>query len=205
MLGTKFMIERAAQVFNEAVTAKYFIVDPVMVCRGENEVLNPENTDAMIKNLLPLATTVVTPNLFEDGKLAKCNKPIQTIDEMKQAAITIFQYGTKHVVIKGGKSLRNIDNTADQLYAYDLYYDGENFYQLSAPLFQKGFNHGAGCTFAAAITANLANGQTPYDAIVNAKAFVAAAIKHGWEMNKIVGGPVNPGAYNNIEHLTVDV
>ena len=42
MLGTKFMIEHAAQVSNEAVIAKFFIVDPVMVCKGENEVLNPD-------------------------------------------------------------------------------------------------------------------------------------------------------------------
>ena len=69
-------------------------------------------------------------------------------------------------------------------------------------MFQQSYNHGAGCTFAAATTANLANGQSPKDAVVNAKAFVASAIKHGWKMNDFVG-PVDHGAYNRIEKSTL--
>ncbi|NWO12347.1 MAG: bifunctional hydroxymethylpyrimidine kinase/phosphomethylpyrimidine kinase [Virgibacillus sp.] len=57
------------------------------------------------------------------------------------------------------------------------------------------YNHGAGCTFAAAITANLAHGRTVKDAVKGAKNFVTAAIKHGWKLNDYVG-PVRHGAYN---------
>ena len=62
MLGTQEIIKRAGEAFEES-GAQYFVVDPVMVCKGEDEVLNPGNTDAMIEYLLPKAT-VVTPNLF---------------------------------------------------------------------------------------------------------------------------------------------
>lgn len=68
MLGTEEIIKRAGEVY-EASNAQYFVVDPVMVCKGEDEVLNPGNTEAMIKYLLPKAT-VVTPNLFEAGQLS---------------------------------------------------------------------------------------------------------------------------------------
>ena len=39
MLGTEEMIQRAGEAFTES-GADYFVVDPVMVCKGEDEVLN---------------------------------------------------------------------------------------------------------------------------------------------------------------------
>ena len=151
MLGTEEIIKRAGEAFEES-GAKYFVVDPVMVCKGEDEVLNPGNTDAMIKYLLPKAT-VVTPNLFEAGQLSGLGK-LTSIEDMKEAAQKIYDAGTPHVIIKGGKAL-------DQDKSYDLYYDGQTFYQLTTDMFQQSYNHGAGCTFAAATTAYLANGKSP--------------------------------------------
>ena len=194
MLGTQDIIKRAGDVFVES-GADYFVVDPVMVCKGEDEVLNPGNTEAMIQYLLPKAT-VVTPNLFEAGQLSGLGK-LTSIEDMKKAAQVIYDKGTPHVIIKGGKAL-------DQDKSYDLYYDGQQFYQLTTDMFQQSYNHGAGCTFAAATTAYLANGKSPKEAIIAAKAFVASAIKNGWKMNDFVG-PVDHGTYNRIEQINVEV
>lgn len=194
MLGTQDIIKRAGDVFVES-GADYFVVDPVMVCKGEDEVLNPGNTEAMVQYLLPKAT-VVTPNLFEAGQLSGLGK-LTSIEDMKKAAQVIYDKGTPHVIIKGGKAL-------DQDKSYDLYYDGQQFYQLTTDMFQQSYNHGAGCTFAAATTAYLANGKSPKEAIIAAKAFVASAIKNGWKMNDFVG-PVDHGAYNRIEQINVEV
>lgn len=194
MLGTQDIIKRAGDVFVES-GADYFVVDPVMVCKGEDEVLNPGNTEAMIQYLLPKAT-VVTPNLFEAGQLSGLGK-LTSIEDMKKAAQVIYDKGTPHVIIKGGKAL-------DQDKSYGLYYDGQQFYQLTTDMFQQSYNHGAGCTFAAATTAYLANGKSPKEAIIAAKAFVASAIKNGWKMNDFVG-PVDHGAYNRIEQINVEV
>ena len=194
MLGTQDIIKRAGDVFVES-GADYFVVDPAMVCKGEDEVLNPGNTEAMIQYLLPKAT-VVTPNLFEAGQLSGLGK-LTSIEDMKKAAQVIYDKGTPHVIIKGGKAL-------DQDKSYDLYYDGQQFYQLTTDMFQQSYNHGAGCTFAAATTAYLANGKSPKEAIIAAKAFVASAIKNGWKMNDFVG-PVDHGAYNRIEQINVEV
>ena len=193
MLGTQDIIKRAGDVFVES-GADYFVVDPVMVCKGEDEVLNPGNTEAMIQYLLPKAT-VVTPNLFEAGQLSGLGK-LTSIEDMKKAAQVIYDKGTPHVIIKGGKAL-------DQDKSYDLYYDGQQFYQLTTDMFQQSYNHGAGCTFAAATTAYLANGKSPKEAIIAAKAFVASAIKNGWKMNDFVG-PVDHGAYN-LSQINVEV
>lgn len=187
MLGSVEIIELSAKKIDEYNLDKV-VIDPVMVCKGEDEVLQPENTDAMRELLLPRAT-IVTPNLFEAGQLAQ-NGPIRTIDDMKEAAVRIHELGAKHVIIKGGKALQH-DMAAD------LFYDGKHFILLEEEKIDTTYNHGAGCTFAAAITANLAKGKSVLEAVREAKKFVTAAIRHGWKLNEYVG-PVMHGAYNKM-------
>ncbi|MGE7622153.1 bifunctional hydroxymethylpyrimidine kinase/phosphomethylpyrimidine kinase [Viridibacillus sp. NPDC096237] len=179
--------EEAIQVAGESIAnsgTTNVVIDPVMVCKGEDEVLNPGNVEAMIKYLLPQAL-VTTPNLFEAGQLAGTGTP-KTIEEMKVAAHKIHELGAKNVIIKGGKALQHEK-------AVDLFSDGEKFILLAADKVDTTYNHGAGCTFAAAVTANLANGLPVKEAVFEAKAFVAAAIEHGWKLNQFVG-PVMHGA-----------
>ncbi|MBS4175358.1 pyridoxine/pyridoxal/pyridoxamine kinase [Bacillus sp. FJAT-49736] len=184
MLGSVEIIELAANKIDEHKLDKV-VIDPVMVCKGEDEVLQPENTDAMRELLIPRAT-VVTPNLFEAWQLAKTG-PIKTIDDMKEAAVKIHELGAKNVVIKGGKQLQHEK-------ALDLFYDGSEFILLEKEKLDTTYNHGAGCTFAAAITAELAKGAAVKDAVHTAKEFVTAAIEHGFKLNQYVG-PVMHGAY----------
>lgn len=160
-----------------------------MVCKGEDEVLQPENTDAMRELLVPRAT-IVTPNLFEAWQLAQTG-PIKTVDDMKETAARIHELGAQHVIIKGGTGLQTDKAT-------DLFYDGKEFILLEKDKLDTTYNHGAGCTFAAAITANLAKGTSVKDAVLAAKEFVTAAIKHGWKLNQYVG-PVMHGALHKYE------
>lgn len=185
MLPNEEVIQTTAEGIKASGTMNV-VIDPVMVCKGEDEVLNPGNVDAMIQHLLPLAL-VTTPNLFEAGQLAGTKTP-KTIDEMKIAAEKIYALGAKNVVIKGGRSLGTEK-------ALDLFYDGEKFFALEAEPVETDYNHGAGCTFAASITANLAKDLSVKDAVVASKGFVAAAIQHGWRLNQYVG-PVMHGAKN---------
>lgn len=194
MLGSVDIINLGARKIDEYNIDKY-VLDPVMVCKGEDEVLQPENTDAMREELLP-RSLVVTPNLFEAAQLAKM-APIKTIEQMKEAAQKIHELGAKNVVVKGGKQLEH-----DK--AVDLFYDGANFDLLESEKVETTYNHGAGCTFAAAITANLAHGIDVHDAVKAAKTFVAAAIANGWKLNEYVG-PVMHGAYNKADSKKVEV
>src|SRR5690606_16771599 len=89
-------------------------------------------------------------------------------------------------VVKGGKQLNHEK-------AVDLFYDGKTFTLLQTEKTETHYNHGAGCTFAAAITANLANGLGVKESVIEAKEFVAAAIANGWKLNEYVG-PVMHGA-----------
>lgn len=183
MLASEEIIKIASDAIRTSGTDKV-VIDPVMVCKGEDEVLNPGNTTAMIEYLLPYAT-VVTPNLFEAGQLAGTGTP-KTIEEMKVAAAKIHALGAKNVVIKGGKALATEN-------AVDLFYNGTEFKLLETEKVTSTYNHGAGCTFAASVCANLANGLSVEEAVIEAKEFVAAGIKHGWALNEYVG-PVMHGA-----------
>lgn len=185
MLSTEEVIETAGNAI-QASELSTVVIDPVMICKGDDEVLNPGTVDAMIEHLLPHAQ-VVTPNLFEAGQLAGTGTP-KTIEDMKEAAKKIHAHGTKNVFIKGGKGLKN-DTAAD------LLYDGQSFTLFEAPKSENHYNHGAGCTVAAAITANLANGLEVKEAVGEAKRFVTAAIANGWKLNEFVG-PVLHGAKN---------
>lgn len=185
MISTVDIIELAARKIDEYKLDKV-VIDPVMVCKGEDEVLMPENTDAMRELLLPRAT-VVTPNLFEAWQLAQMG-PIRTIDDMKEAAVKIHDLGTKYVMIKGGSKL-------DHEKAVDLLYDGKEFTLFESEKVETSFTHGAGCTFSSAITAQLAKDNSVNDSIKVAKDFITEAIKHGFRLNEYVG-PTTHLAYN---------
>ena len=185
MLGSVEIVELGAKYIDQ-YALKNVVIDPVMVCKGEDEVLLPETVDACRDLLLPRAL-IVTPNLFEAGQLSQLG-PIKTIEDLKKAAVKINELGAKNVVVKGGRALQHEK-------AVDLFYDGTEFTLLETEKIDTTYNHGAGCTFAAAVTANLAKGKSVFDTVLHAKEFVAAAIKHGWKLNEFVG-PAMHGAYN---------
>ena len=160
------------------------VVDPVMVCKGANEPLNPEVNGALRDLLVPKAL-VVTPNLFEASQLAGCD-PIATLEDMKNAAGLIHESGVKYVLIKGGAKL-GTDTSID------LLYDGKEFEVLESELIPTTNTHGAGCTYSAAITAELAKGQTVHGAVKTAKNFITEAIRHSYALNEYVG-PVRHNA-----------
>lgn len=184
MLGSVEIIQVVEQAIKQNFQTN-IVIDPVMVCKGEDEVLNPESADAIRDLLVPLAT-VVTPNLFEAGVLSGLGK-LASLDDMKEAARRIHALGAKNVVVKGGKALGGEQ-------AIDIFYNGEKFDVLETAKIEPAFNHGAGCTFAAAITGGLATGLSVEAAVAKAKDFVTAAIRNGYQFNEYVG-PVFHGGY----------
>jgi hydroxymethylpyrimidine/phosphomethylpyrimidine kinase len=154
------------------------VVDPVMVAKGGDPLLQPEAITALSTELLPLAE-VVTPNLPEAEVLT--GQRIETLDDMRAAAQTIHAMGVRHVVVKGGHL-----TTAP----IDVYFDGQRFTELQAERIVTRHTHGTGCTFSAAITAFLARGMPVGDAIVEAKNFITEAIRHAPGLGH-GHGPVN--------------
>jgi hydroxymethylpyrimidine/phosphomethylpyrimidine kinase len=164
------------------------VVDPVMIAKGGAPLLLEEAVTALKKYLLPLAK-VITPNIPEAEVLT--GLVIRTIEDKKAAAKSLFNLGVKNIVIKGGHD----DDTSESA---DLLFDGKEFYTFTSKRIPTKNTHGTGCTFSAALTAELAKGATVYDAVVTAKDFIQAAIEDQLEIGQ-GHGPTNHWAYRKRE------
>ena len=163
------------------------VVDPVMVAKSGDSLLNEDARQTIQASLLPLAT-VVTPNLPEAEVICGC--PVNSIDEMRDAARCIHDLGPRYVVIKGGHLKRR---------AVDLLFDGKNFQEFDAPRLNQRNTHGTGCTFSAALATILAGDIAIADAVGRAKSFITRAISMGLDIGA-GHGPTNP--YAQILYLT---
>ena len=159
------------------------VVDPVMIAKSGAPLLKPEAMNALESFLLPKAT-VVTPNRFEAEKLA--DMEIKDLEDAKIAARKISEMGPKAVVIKGG----HLDGEE----AVDLLYHNGEFKTFSAPRLNTKTTHGTGCSFSAAIAAELAKKSDIEKAVEKAKKVVTLGIRFGLKVGKGYG-PVNPMAY----------
>jgi hydroxymethylpyrimidine/phosphomethylpyrimidine kinase len=151
------------------------VLDPVMIAKSGDPLLEPAARAALVKEMLPLAT-VVTPNLHEAGALA--SMPVATEADMVEAARRILALGPRSVLVKGGH-LKEA--------ATDVLWNGRELTRFTAPRLDSTSTHGTGCTFSAAIAAGLARRQPLGDAIREAKAYVTAAIREGFEPGRGVG------------------
>ena len=157
------------------------VVDPVMVAKGGERLLRDEAVEALKENLLPLAL-IVTPNTEEAAVLA--GFAVNDEKEMERAARVIHGLGPKYVLVKGGHLQGD---------AVDILYDGERFKRYSSERIDTRHTHGTGCTYAAAIAANLALGKDAGEAVGISKRYITAAIRSA---PRIGGGrgPVNHSA-----------
>jgi len=191
MLHTAIIIQAAAEMI-----AKYgfkVVVDPVMISKSGAALLEPEARRTLVNKLLPLAT-VVTPNLPEATAIS--GKPIKSSDDCIAAAEEISRLGPKAVVVKGGHLPGNK--------AVDVLYIERDVKILELEKVESKTTHGTGCSFSAAIAAELAKGRSIPEAVGLAKEFVHSSIKFGLEIGRGFG-PVNPMAnlYNEAEKYAV--
>jgi len=171
------------------------VVDPVMIAKSGAALLEQEAMKTLIKRMLPLAA-VVTPNAMEAEAISGVE--VRTLEDGKRAAERIADLGPGAVVVKGGHIIQREDMAVDI-----LLHDGE-FTLLEAERHETKDTHGTGCSFSAAIAAELAKGSDIPEAVGVAKEFVNRAIKYGLRIGR-GHGPLNPMAnlYNEAERYSV--
>lgn len=174
MLSTAPIIEAVAAELTERRIEK-LVVDPVMVAKSGDRLLQPDAGAALADRILPLAL-VVTPNLPEAEVLAGMR--VAEPEDMEEAARRIHLMGPRFVLVKGGHLKGD---------ATDLLWNGREFTRFTGPRLDSPNTHGTGCTFSAAIAAGLARGQALGDAIRSAKAYVTRAIREGFQAGRGVG------------------
>lgn len=181
MLANTELIETVAENYQKYDFGP-LVVDPVIMTKHGNMLLEEAAFEALKKLLVPLAT-VITPNFYEAQKLT--NLTIQTEADFVIAAKELQKLGAKNVMIKG----RHDDPQQIEVKDYVLLADGKDFW-LSEPYHHTDRINGTGDTLSACIAAEIAKGTDIETAIRIAKKFVNAAI----EKEIAVGhkfGPIN--------------
>jgi len=183
MLFNAEIIEAVAEKIKELCWERV-VIDPVMIAKGGASLLQQQAVSALKRHMLPLCL-IITPNIPEAEVLTGMS--IRTIGDKKEAAKRIHELGAKNVVIKGGH-----DEETEQ--SVDILFDGKDFTYFSSTRIGTKNTHGTGCTFSAAITAQLAKGSSVHDAVSVAKEFIQAAIANPLDIGN-GHGPTNHWAY----------
>jgi len=163
-------------------------VDTVFAAGSGKKLILDNALDVLLRRLLPKAL-VVTPNIQEAEIITGVK--IATVNDMKDAAVSIAKLGPKAVVIKGGHLKGRI--------VTDIFYFRNKFQSYTKPRIEVKA-HGSGCTFSAAITAYLAKELGVPRAVSMAEQFMKDALTPNLNVGK--GQiPVNPMAllYNEAE------
>lgn len=162
--------------------ATNIVLDPVMVAKSGDHLLEPEAVAAVLSELVPL-TTVITPNLPEAGVLLGV-KPEWTLAEMRERIVDLHRLGPQWVLLKGG----HLDSDATST---DLLLGTGEILELSADRIRTSNDHGTGCTLSAAIAALLPSFSVE-DSARLAKDFVHRALASSGELNVGKGhGPLH--------------
>ena len=175
MLFSKEVIERVAELI-QSVKLNHVIVDPVMVGKLDSKLLKDDAIQALKNKLIPIST-VITPNMTEASILLD-DRPLKTVDDLKQAAIDLHELGPDYVLVKGGRLTGP---------AVDVLYEGTKITTFEAPRIDTVNTSGAGCTYSAAIAAYLSKGKSIHEAVLLAKSFVTTAIEHSFTYTDKVG------------------
>ncbi len=154
------------------------VVDPVMVAATGAPLMREDALEALTKLLAH--AELVTPNVLEAKKLVGFK--IKSKADMRRAARVISKLGPRAVLVKGGH-LKGRE-------VIDVLYTGGKFTEFKCPRVISQPTHGTGCSFASAITAELAKGADLHEAISNAKEFIEGAIESRLRVGKGVM-PVN--------------
>ena len=176
VLGSAAIVRAVAEVISRR-KLPHLVVDPVMVAKSGDRLLDAHAGEAYREALFPLAT-LVTPNLAEAAVLT--GLPVTNLAEMKAAARVLHRVGAGAVLVKGGHL------EGDPV---DLLYAGGEMIELPGVRLATNNTHGTGCTLAAAIAARLALGEPLEGAVRGAKGYLTEALRHGYAVGRGHGVP----------------
>ena len=178
MLATAAIVEAVAAAIR-ALELPQVVVDPVMIAKGGDRLLDADAVAALGSELLPQAH-VVTPNVPEAEALAGIT--IRSVDDMRLAGARILRMGPRVVLVKGG----HLDGPD----SIDVACTASGTFEIKRPRIATAHTHGTGCTLSSAIAANLAHGLTDREAIEAARDYLDGAIRHAPGLGK-GHGPLN--------------
>ena len=178
MLATAAIVEAVAAAIQE-LDLPLVVLDPVMVAKGGDRLLDNDAVETMRAELLPRAH-MITPNVPEAEMLA--GMTITSVEEMREAGARILALGPRVVLVKGGH-LEGPEST-------DVVSTAGLVFEVRRARIASRHTHGTGCTLSSAIAANLARGLTDREAIESARDYLDGAIRNAPGLGR-GHGPLN--------------
>jgi len=166
MLGSSQIVQVVGDFLAKAGLPN-IVLDPIMKSSSGADLIDPGGARLLIERLLPLAT-VVTPNLNEAAALTAL--PVTNLEQMRAASTKLHSMGAASVVVTGGhleKAIDLLSFMSSRGVQQEVFKSGRQ---------ESNSTHGTGCAFATAISCHLARGRGLPEAVLLAKAYVAAAI-----------------------------
>lgn len=180
MLASAAIVQAVAAAIEE-LTLPRIVLDPVMVSSSGQRLLDEDGVRALRFELLPRAC-VITPNIPEAEVLSGCR--IHSTDDRRRAAERLVEMGAAAVIITGGHAIGADGRAKDTINpdgadVVDLLFDGGTFLESRTRRTRAGDRtHGTGCTFASALAAGLALGDSLAASAGRAQQYVAGAIRN---------------------------
>jgi hydroxymethylpyrimidine/phosphomethylpyrimidine kinase len=189
MLATEEVVLAVAE-YAAAGRLPNLVVDPVLVSSTGARLLDPGAETAYREALFPEAL-VVTPNTREAQALLGTG--VESLDDARQAARKLAEWGPQWVVIKGGHLVA--DGGACDVVIESASGDAS---ELCLPRIDTRNDHGTGCSFGAATAAGLARGMAVPEALRAAKRFVHEGLERsaGWALGSGHGPVGKLGAWS---------
>jgi hydroxymethylpyrimidine/phosphomethylpyrimidine kinase len=166
MLANAAIVEAVAATIAE-IDLPHVVLDPVMIAKGGDRLLEKDAVEPLRAELLPRAH-IVTPNVPEAEALA--GMTIRSVEDMRTAGRRILALGPRVVLVKGG----HLDGPD----SIDIACTRDGSFELRAPRIPSKNTHGTGCTLSSAIAANLALGLDDRTALTRARDYLDGAIRH---------------------------
>jgi hydroxymethylpyrimidine/phosphomethylpyrimidine kinase len=162
------------------------VLDPVMVAKSGDSLLDKSAVGALREALLPQAT-IITPNLPEAGVLLG-SRAAESLKEMYRSVEKLRELmrgdRDRWVLLKGGH-LPGAESI-------DLLHDGDRMIELRAARVDTRNTHGTGCTLSAAIATLWPASRDVPHATQLAKTYLTNALAHADELAVGKGhGPVH--------------
>jgi len=173
MLNSADIVHVVAGVLQE-VDCKHIVLDPVMVAKSGDKLLQDAAVKALKHKLLPLSS-IITPNIPEAEVLLE--QKIKTNTDIENAGRKLLQMGPGAVLIKGGHSASQNRESSDLLTYRDDHALQKEW--ISSNRIQTKNTHGTGCTFSSAIAAHLARGFGLLESVHKSKNYITRAIQSG--------------------------
>ena len=179
MLGSVDVVECVAALLDSSTAPA--VIDPVMIAKGGASLLDERAIDTVRRLMIPRAA-LLTPNAPEAEALTGLS--VENLDGQRRAGEALLKLGARAVLMKGGHVPG--DTVTDLL----LTPTGETL--LEGPRVETTSTHGTGCTLASACAAGLAKGLPLQQAVAEAWAYVAEAIRQAPGLGK-GHGPLDHG------------